>query len=239
MSAVPPPPAPSPSAAPSSSQPPVSQKSFLVTWLLSLFLGVLGIDRFYLGKIGTGILKLVTFGGLGVWWLIDLIITLTGNARDKEGRVVADYQKYRLVAVIVTAVVILLSIVVGPISAQRGGTQPDSAIDAPPAPAPTETWVQVATLTGNGNARSEVFALTDEKLRIVYTITDDPVLAAIYLEPEEKVDLDAEGAIPAVLPTEAGDGVELVTSKAPGNYWLDVRIPGNWTVSVEQFTTPE
>ena len=47
-------------------QPPVSNKSFLATWLLSLLLGVFGVDRFYLGKVGTGILKLVTFGGLGI-----------------------------------------------------------------------------------------------------------------------------------------------------------------------------
>src|SRR3954447_11954761 len=50
-------------------QPQQVAKSFLVTWLLSLLLGVWGIDRFYLGKVGTGILKLLTFGGLGIWAL--------------------------------------------------------------------------------------------------------------------------------------------------------------------------
>ena len=54
------------------------QKSFVVTWLLSLLLGTFGIDRFYLGKIGTGILKLITLGGFGLWTLIDLIITIVG-----------------------------------------------------------------------------------------------------------------------------------------------------------------
>ena len=52
-------------------------KSWIVALLLSIFLGNLGIDRFYLGYIGTGILKLITFGGLGVWWLIDLILIVT------------------------------------------------------------------------------------------------------------------------------------------------------------------
>ena len=45
------------------------QKEFLVALLLSIFLGQLGIDRFYMGYIGTGILKLITFGGCGIWWL--------------------------------------------------------------------------------------------------------------------------------------------------------------------------
>jgi TM2 domain-containing membrane protein YozV len=46
----------------------------LVTMLLSWILGELGIDRFYRGQIGLGILKLFTAGGAGIWWLIDAII---------------------------------------------------------------------------------------------------------------------------------------------------------------------
>ena len=65
-----------------------SSKSFIILLLLSIFIGSIGIDRFYLGKIGTGVLKLITFGGLGIWWLIDLIIIVSGNMRDAEGKVV-------------------------------------------------------------------------------------------------------------------------------------------------------
>jgi len=60
-------------------------KSWVVALLLSIFLGGLGIDRFYLGKIGTGILKLITCGGLGIWWLIDLIMIATGKTKDSSG----------------------------------------------------------------------------------------------------------------------------------------------------------
>ena len=61
------------------------QKSWIVALLLSFFLGVLGVHRFYVGKIGTGVLMLVTFGGLGVWALIDFIMIAVGKFSDKQG----------------------------------------------------------------------------------------------------------------------------------------------------------
>ena len=92
---------PPPAGAPAASA--VPERSFIATWMFSLLLGFLGVDRFYLGKVGTGILKLLTIGGLGIWWLIDLILTLAGLQRDKEGRLLPDYEQYRLISWIITA----------------------------------------------------------------------------------------------------------------------------------------
>jgi len=62
-----------------------SEKGFVPTLLLALFLGGLGVHRFFVGKIGTGILQLLTIGGLGVWALIDIIMIAVGSFKDKTG----------------------------------------------------------------------------------------------------------------------------------------------------------
>jgi len=63
-----------------------SDKDWLTTLLISFFVGILGIDRFYLGYTGLGILKLVTLGGCGIWALIDLILIVMGKMTDAQGR---------------------------------------------------------------------------------------------------------------------------------------------------------
>lgn len=66
----------------------VSEKKRLVALLLCFFLGGLGVHRFYVGKIGTGILQIVTLGGFfGIWVLIDLIMIIVGKFADKQGKV--------------------------------------------------------------------------------------------------------------------------------------------------------
>jgi TM2 domain-containing membrane protein YozV len=60
-------------------------KSKTAALILSILVGTLGVDRFYLGYTGLGILKLITAGGLGVWWIIDIILIATGKVTDKNG----------------------------------------------------------------------------------------------------------------------------------------------------------
>ncbi|WP_027121525.1 TM2 domain-containing protein [Mycoplasma leonicaptivi] len=62
-----------------------SSKDRTVLILLSIFLGGLGVDRFYAGRVGLGILKLLTFGGSGIWYLIDIILAVTGKMKDSKG----------------------------------------------------------------------------------------------------------------------------------------------------------
>lgn len=66
-----------------------SEKSRAVALALCIPLGVFGAHRFYVGKIGTGLLQLLTLGGMGLWYLYDLITIASGEFRDGEGRRVA------------------------------------------------------------------------------------------------------------------------------------------------------
>ena len=66
-----------------------SDKDFVTTLLICIFLGGLGVHRFFVDKIGTGVLMLVTLGGLGIWWIIDIILIVTSSFEDSEGRVIA------------------------------------------------------------------------------------------------------------------------------------------------------
>ena len=86
------------------------RKSFLAAWLFALLLGYVGADRLYLGKLGTGLLKLITCGGLGIWYLVDVVLLVTGSARDRFGHRLAGYEAHKVLAVVVTIVYLLGSV---------------------------------------------------------------------------------------------------------------------------------
>lgn len=70
---------------------PASPKSRLAAVLLAWFFGIFGVHRFYVGKVGTGILMILTLGGLGIWVLVDMIMILMGSFKDKQERYLSNW----------------------------------------------------------------------------------------------------------------------------------------------------
>lgn len=68
-----------------------SDKRIFPAFLLAFLLGVFGAHRFYVSKIGTGILQLCTLGGLGIWALVDMILIATGNFTDGKGNKITQW----------------------------------------------------------------------------------------------------------------------------------------------------
>ena len=137
----------------------VTGKSYLTAFILSLFFGGFGVDRFYLGRIGTGILKFLTIGGLGVWALIDFVLIAFNKLGPKDNSGLQGYEKNKKTALVIFLAMILVQIaalVVLAVSAMHGlsnlgtkaKTTPKSttaSVSTPKVALPPARWTYSAT----------------------------------------------------------------------------------------------
>ncbi len=118
----------------------VVQKKWLTAFVLSLFFGIIGADRFYLGKSGTALLKLFTFGGFGIWALIDFIMIATKSISRVEW--VQDGKNDKKAALIIFVVAVVLIIIISSSSVNKNvNLQLDSLTKTPTITTNTETPV--------------------------------------------------------------------------------------------------
>jgi hypothetical protein len=166
-------------------------KSFVTTWILSLLLGTFGADRFYLGKTGSAVAKLLTAGGAGIWAIVDLLMTLTGNTRDKDGRPLEGYPENKKKAWIITGVLWLLSIIVGILSIVLTLTITAKALEGRnvPGPAPVPSASQAAApSSGTATDANSLLVTVSEGNTVKVGVLDSIYTAEIpemsYLEPK-------------------------------------------------------
>ncbi len=161
---------PPPSGSPFAGQ--ISDKNYLTTFLLAYFLGVFGVDRFYTGEVGLGLLKLFTFGGCGIWALIDVILILAGVRKDKWGRTLHGRDKEFKTSLVIFIILTCLAIIGNVITVILGSRS-----------VPTPTPVTSHATTSSGTNSSEIkpiggsFSLTDLGNNN-YTITLNKYLSA-------------------------------------------------------------
>ena len=72
--------------------PGVSDYSRSIAMILVLLLGLVGGHRFYVGRVGTAFAMLFSLGGLGIWWLIDVVIVASGQLKDSDGKRVSEWE---------------------------------------------------------------------------------------------------------------------------------------------------
>ncbi|MSU61259.1 MAG: TM2 domain-containing protein [Pedosphaera sp.] len=120
------------------------KSGFYPTFFLCLFLGVFGVHRFYNRKLGTGVLQLVTFGGLGFWVLVDLLMVLLGKFKDKGGVPIINVNPK--MSWMVVAVVIIIGVASG--SSEKGTTNDSSSSQSISSHGNSSTSVSASDVAG-------------------------------------------------------------------------------------------
>jgi len=124
-----------------------NEKSHGVLVVLSILLGLIGADRFYAGRFGLGIVKLLTTGGWGIWWIIDIILAITGKQKDANGNNIASTSALgKIVSIIIFAGFVFAAI--------AGGNYLYKNILAPVLSKTSTQQSASATVTTNVNFRS-------------------------------------------------------------------------------------
>ncbi len=207
-------------------------------WALSLLAGFFGVDRFYLRRPVSGLVKLLTLGGAGFWWAADVLALALGSAVDGGGHPLAGRRGHRAAALGVSLVVILtvFALASGPaLTLLRAGA--GSAMTALSSVLPTREppprWTEVAALAGGpGRPAPEPFTLAGGAARIKYTL-DGPGFIYLLAEGTDGV---PDGEEPLISRLEAGSGTH--TQRVDPGEWTLVVLPAEtrWTATIDRFT---
>lgn len=203
---------------------------FRLNWLLALFLGALGADRFHRGCLATGILKLVTLGGVGLWWAWDLLAVATGYAVDGRGHPMKGRPGQRILAMGISVAVIAgagtaFASAVAPAAQDfvaAAGRLTDAAVN-PPRP----VWEPLARFAGKDEGPTRPFTVAGDALILRYTFDD---AGFVYLLPAGMASVP-DGSKPVISSFDQSAGT-ITIGVRPGDYLLYVQSRSGWMVAV-------
>jgi hypothetical protein len=206
-------------------------RSLRTAWLLALCLGFTGADRFYLRRPGTGALKLLTLGGFGIWWLIDLFRITKEYAADGASMPLAGPDSLRrglrLASTVLAAALggAVFCVIAAPVTGTLTATVTVmNALLNPAPPPPVKEWVTVAEAS-SAKAAGPVVTVTG-KLHIDYAFTGPTV---VYLQP-------VKGQAITVLSLVKAHSGAIGVILAPGSYTLTVSTTGtSWTLKAQEY----
>ncbi|WP_422758913.1 TM2 domain-containing protein [Paenarthrobacter sp. C1] len=206
-----------------------ASRDFRPLLALSVVGGLLGLDRFYLGKPVSGFLKLATAGGAGIWWIADIIAILNGRTSDKAGRRFSGEGKQMALAWTLAGVLFGGLAAVGVTAAVPPVAAATNAVREAvfPTPAPVPTWAPLAE--GLEQAQSPIaLNITGERLRFTYNF---PAGAYVYIQKAGDTMVPATVVLLKDKPSQGTTELPVT----PGSYQLFIRAEGNgWTAKVEE-----
>lgn len=204
-------------------------KDFRTLWLVSLFLGLLGVDRFITGRYVTGALKLLTLGGAGIWWAVDLFRIAGGAYVDGGGHPFSGKKPHRLAALAASMLVVgVLTAAIAPQVAPYAESFKREAVRTVTPPPPAPEWkTALPGAEGTGNGKTPELTVTGTKLRL---LVESDGMAFAYLHP---VGASIDGVQPSISLQKAGTQT-FVADVQPGTYEVTVLSPGAaWKISAE------
>ncbi|MFE4228801.1 TM2 domain-containing protein [Arthrobacter sp. NPDC056886] len=209
-------------------------RSLRTAWLLALCLGFIGADRFYLRRPVTGTLKLLTLGGFGIWWLIDLFRITREYAADGASMPLAGTnslrRRLRMASTVLAAALggAVFCIIAAPVTGTLTATV--TAMNALLNPAPTPPVKEWVTIAEASAAEPAVPVVTvTGRLHIEYAFTGP---AVVYLQPVKGPALTVLSLIKA---RSGATGVTL----PQGSYTLTVSTTGKaWRLMAEEYRIP-